>query len=107
MNIKRIKVEGLFRIFTHEILFNDNVTIIMGENGVGKTVTLNLIDAIFNARFDYLMDIEYSNIVSVYYFFHHLLYIPTQNDKKYHTGPKIHHMFQEKKHNLHNPVQKS
>lgn len=63
MNIKRIKVEGLFRIFTHEILFNDNVTIIMGENGVGKTVTLNLIDAIFNARFDYLMDIEYSNIV--------------------------------------------
>lgn len=63
MNIKRIRVEGLFHIFTHEICFNDNVTIIMGENGVGKTVTLNLVNAIFNGRFDYLMDIEYSTIV--------------------------------------------
>lgn len=63
MNIKRIRVDGLFRIFTHEILFDNKVTIIMGENGVGKTVTLNLIDAIFNGRFDYLMEIEYSTIV--------------------------------------------
>ena len=62
MNIKRLKVEGLFRIFTHEIEFNENVTIIMGENGVGKTVTLNLIDAVFNKRFEYLMDVEYSKI---------------------------------------------
>lgn len=62
MNIKRLKVEGLFRIFIHEIEFNENVTIIMGENGVGKTVTLNLIDAVFNKRFEYLMDVEYSKI---------------------------------------------
>lgn len=63
MNIKRIKVEGLFRIFNHEIFFNDNVTIIMGENGVGKTVTLNLIDAIFNKRFEYMMEVEFSTII--------------------------------------------
>ena len=62
MKIKRIKVEGLFHIFTHELIFNENVTIIMGENGVGKTVTLNLIDAIFNARFDILMGIDFSKI---------------------------------------------
>ena len=59
MNIKRIKVEGLFNVFTHEIVFNDNVTIIMGENGVGKTVTLNLIEAIFSGKFEYLMEKKY------------------------------------------------
>lgn len=63
MNIKRIKVEGLFNVFTHEIVFNDNVTIIMGENGVGKTVTLNLIEALFSGKFEYLMEIEYKSIV--------------------------------------------
>ena len=63
MNIKRIKVEGLFNVFTHEIVFNENVTIIMGENGVGKTVTLNLIEAIFSGKFEYLMEIEYKSIV--------------------------------------------
>ena len=63
MNIKRIKVEDLFNVFTHEITFNENVTIIMGENGVGKTVTLNLIEAIFTGKFEYLMEIEYKSIV--------------------------------------------
>ncbi len=63
MNIKRIRVEGLFNVFTHEITFNENVTIIMGENGVGKTVTLNLIEAIFTGKFEYLMEIEYKSIV--------------------------------------------
>lgn len=63
MNIKRIRVEGLFHTFTHEISFDEKVTIIMGENGVGKTVTLNLIDAIFNGRFDYLIETEYTKIV--------------------------------------------
>ena len=41
MDIKRIVIKNLFNIFTHEISFKEDVTIIMGEKGVGKTVYAN------------------------------------------------------------------
>ena len=66
MNIKRIVIKNLFNTFTHEISFKENVTIIMGENGVGKTVTLNLIEALFNSNFDYLLDTEFDEIKVVF-----------------------------------------
>lgn len=67
MTIKRIKILNLFNTFNHEIRFNKNVTIIMGENGVGKTITLRLIDAIFSRRLDYLIDKEFSEIVITFH----------------------------------------
>lgn len=63
MTIKRIRINGLFGTFNHEIKFNNNVVIIMGENGVGKTITLRMIEAIFTKNFQYLIDKEFDEIV--------------------------------------------
>lgn len=63
MTIKRIRIHGLFGTFNHEIRFNNNVVIIMGENGVGKTITLQLIEAIFSKTLEYLLGKEFEEIV--------------------------------------------
>lgn len=62
MDIKYIFIEGLFGQFNHKITLADNVTIIIGDNGVGKTVTLRLIESIFSNRLAYLFDVEFSKI---------------------------------------------
>ena len=63
MTIKRIRINGLFGTFNHEIKLNNNVVIIMGENGVGKTITLNIIEAIFTKNFQYLIDKQFDEIL--------------------------------------------
>lgn len=62
MNIKKFIVKNLFSTFEHKIEFNNNVTLIMGENGVGKTMTLKLIDAIFNRHYEVLLKTEFESI---------------------------------------------
>ena len=45
MKIKRLIVRGLFHTFDHEIRFNNGgVVIIIGENGIGKTTLLQIIN---------------------------------------------------------------
>jgi len=53
LRIKRIEVEGLFGLYHHLIDLNleDRVTILHGSNGVGKTVLLRMINAIFNNNY--------------------------------------------------------
>lgn len=67
MTIKRIRITGLFSTFNHEIRFNNNVVIIMGENGVGKTITLKMIEAIFSKNFQYLIDKEFDEIIITFH----------------------------------------
>ena len=52
MRISNITVNGLFGRFNHEIKFNpdERLVIIHGPNGFGKTMTLRIVDAIFNLR---------------------------------------------------------
>lgn len=52
MRIQRIRVEGLFGIFDHDISMkvDERVTIIHGPNGYGKTTILKLVNGLFNAR---------------------------------------------------------
>lgn len=40
MDIKYIKISKLFGRYNHEIRISDGVNIIIGDNGVGKTVCL-------------------------------------------------------------------
>ena len=48
MKIRSISVKGLFHTFDHEIRFNDSgIAIIIGENGIGKTTLLQIINSIF------------------------------------------------------------
>lgn len=62
MEIKYIRINGLFSRFDHEIKFTDGVNIIIGDNGVGKTICLKIINNLFNGDFGYLFDLDFKNI---------------------------------------------
>ena len=53
MKINSIKIENLFDIFSYDISFKkeENVLIIRGPNGFGKTMILNIIFNLFNRQF--------------------------------------------------------
>lgn len=65
MKINKIKVENLFDTFTHEIEFNhdNNMTLILGQNGLGKTMVLRIIKSIFEGDFLSLQSTQFSNII--------------------------------------------
>lgn len=63
MDIKYIKTNGLFGRYNHTIRFSDGVNIIIGENGVGKTVCLKILKAVFNGEFEYLLQLDFQSIV--------------------------------------------
>lgn len=53
MKINSLKIENLFEIFNYDISFktDENVLIITGPNGFGKTMVLNIIFNLFNRKF--------------------------------------------------------
>ncbi len=55
MKIKKITVKNLFGMFCHEVPLNmeDHITIIHGPNGIGKTILLTLLDALFSPQEEY------------------------------------------------------
>ncbi|NJO17137.1 MAG: ATP-binding protein [Thioploca sp.] len=61
LRIKRIEVKKLFNLHDHIINLNldDNITILHGPNGVGKTVILFMINALFSGRFGYFSSIPF------------------------------------------------
>ncbi len=62
MLVKEIQVKGLFHTFDHTIpLTNpDNITIIHGPNGFGKTVMLNMIASLINNDLNIFVRIPFS-----------------------------------------------
>lgn len=63
MHLIKLHINNLFGHFNHKINFNDEkITIITAPNGYGKTVCLKIIDAIFNKRFTYLSNLDFSSI---------------------------------------------
>ncbi|SKB76914.1 Predicted ATP-binding protein involved in virulence [Salegentibacter holothuriorum] len=64
MKIKKILIEDLFDTFTHRIDFNQNnsITLILGRNGLGKTVVLKIIKSIFEGDFFQIEKIDFSKI---------------------------------------------
>ena len=63
MRIKSLKIEKLFGCFDYDIDFKDNnITIITGPNGYGKTKCLNIIDAIFNKKFSFFINLDFVKI---------------------------------------------
>lgn len=65
LRIHRIRIEKLFRQYDHDIKLNLNerVTILHGRNGIGKTVTLSLIDAIRRGDYDLIARTLFSRII--------------------------------------------
>lgn len=64
LRVKRIKVEGLFGLYNHDIPLNseERVTILHGPNGVGKTVLLKMIAAVFDGNFEGLLSVRFKNL---------------------------------------------
>ena len=62
--IKRINVIGLFEMFNHSIDFNleNHITIVYGENGIGKTMIFKIIDALFKEDFYTLSSIPFTSL---------------------------------------------
>ncbi|EDN70706.1 excinuclease ATPase subunit [Beggiatoa sp. PS] len=61
MKIKEIIVEKLFDTFDHTISLNtqERITLMLGENGFGKTVLLEMINALFNQNFYYFQSVVF------------------------------------------------
>ena len=64
MRVKEITVNGLFGVFNHTIpmKLDDRITIIMGPNGFGKTVLLQMINALFTLHFHQLRVTPFSQL---------------------------------------------
>jgi predicted ATP-binding protein involved in virulence len=64
MRISSIKIENLFEIFNYDISFKpeENVLIITGPNGFGKTMILNIIFNLFNRKFLFFQKLVFDKI---------------------------------------------
>ncbi|MBC7408804.1 MAG: AAA family ATPase [Arcicella sp.] len=64
MKLTKIEIKGLFDLFDYEIpLINEeNLLIITGPNGFGKTMILNIIDSFFNNRLDFFQKLIFEYI---------------------------------------------
>jgi len=64
MRIKRVFVEKLFGTFDHDVHFDlqGGITLILGENGMGKTVLLRMIKAVFEQDFLFLLATPFTRL---------------------------------------------
>lgn len=64
MKLKKIKINKLFGVFDHEVLVKKSgITIIIGENGLGKTVLLEMIEAFFKPQYFYFSKISFDKMI--------------------------------------------
>jgi len=65
MKLLNLKIEGLFNLFNHEINYNqkERITILTAPNGYGKTMTLKIIDNLFNKRFSFFSRLVFDKII--------------------------------------------
>lgn len=67
MTIREVRVNKLFGIFTHVISFKKGgISLIIGENGVGKTISLTMIESFFNKKFDFFLEIDFQSLEIVF-----------------------------------------
>jgi len=67
LKIKEIKVEKLFDIFDHQICLNDTgLTLLLGENGFGKTILLKMLNSIFNKNFDFIEQVIFTKFEIIF-----------------------------------------
>lgn len=64
MNVESIKIENLFEIFNYDIHYpkDENVLIITGPNGFGKTQVLNILFNLFNKKFVFFQNLIFEKI---------------------------------------------
>jgi predicted ATP-binding protein involved in virulence len=62
LKINRVKVKSLFGVFDHDIILNEEsgITIVIGENGLGKTMMLEAINALFDKDYSFFRSLEFA-----------------------------------------------
>ncbi len=64
MKIVKVEVKKLFGVFDHEInIKHSGITIIIGENGLGKTVLLEMLEAFFNGKYHHLNNVAFEELL--------------------------------------------
>jgi len=65
MKINKITVNNLFGVFNHSISINNDIgiTIIIGENGLGKTVMLEMIEAFYKGNYLYFTNVSFDEMI--------------------------------------------
>lgn len=65
LSIKSIEIEQLFGTINHQIEFseNDDLTILLGQNGIGKTAILRMLNMLFNHQLSKLIEIPFKSTV--------------------------------------------
>jgi predicted ATP-binding protein involved in virulence len=62
MNILSMKIDKLFGVFDYDISFQENLLIITGPNGFGKTMILNIVYSLFNRHFSLFQNLDFEKI---------------------------------------------
>ena len=65
LRLERIEIDGLFGLYHHCIDLNlkDRVTLLHGPNGVGKTTTLGMVDALLRGNMGYFGRLPFSRFL--------------------------------------------
>lgn len=67
MELEKIKLTKLFGIFDHEITIKDGgITLVLGENGLGKTVILKMLKIIFDGDYVELKNYDFERLDIVF-----------------------------------------
>lgn len=62
MYIKSMTVTRLHKVYNYDIEFNQDITILYGENGSGKTTILSILESLLTARIWELFEIDFERI---------------------------------------------
>ena len=67
--LQRVEVDGLFGIYNHRIdlYLNDRVTLLHGQNGVGKTTVLRMINALLCGDVAYFSRIPFTRFLLIFH----------------------------------------
>lgn len=55
-------IKKLHKVYNYDIKFNQDITILYGENGSGKTTILSILETVLTAKIWKLFDIKFEQI---------------------------------------------
>ena len=98
LRIRQIRIDGLFGLYNHCINLNlkERVTILHGPNGVGKTITLRMVEAMLKGKFEifwkvpfhsFSIEFDNNNILTISHFEEHEYILKLSQT----VGPEILH----------------